>query len=194
MRRAPRRHRTVALAVALAAGLAACGDDGLESGDRTSTTRRERSEPTADVSDNDVVCEQLRTVQRIDREGGRAAESAMARLQAGVGDLDSVLAALRESADFLEEHQAEVDAAYGAAAAAARSDLAADLELLRANTAVLTPRLVEGLRGVHTVEDLSALEASLETPELRALARESAVAARSLDRYTSAVCGFTFSD
>jgi hypothetical protein len=176
--------------------LAACGDDGGSA----AGSDADADEPSAPAettttagADNDVVCEHLGTVERLDTESGRVSDSAIAQMNAGA-DPAVVIAALHESADLIESGLPEIAAAYAAAAAAADPDVAADIEALAESTATLSPTIVGALRSVSSVEDLAAMEQAFDSPEFLATAQAAAASAQSLNRYTEVVCGFTITD
>jgi hypothetical protein len=189
-------RRTAALLL-LAGLLAACGDDGggsaadPDAGDEASAAD-ERTTTTVGA-DNDVVCEHLGTVERLDTESGRVRDSAIAQMNVGA-DPAVVIAALHESADLIESGLPEMAAAYAAAAAAADPEVAADIEALAESTATLSPTIVGALRSVSSVEDMASLEQAFDSPEFLATAQAAAASAQSLNRYTEVVCGFTITD
>lgn len=178
-------------------GLAACGDDGGGTADADrdddEAAAVEDETTTTAGADNDVVCEHLATVDRLDAESGRVTDSAVAQMNAGA-DPSIVIAALHESADLIESSQAEATAEYAAAAAAASPEVAADIEALAASSNALAPSIVAAFRAVDSVEDMATLEQVFDTPELQEAARTGAAAAQSLSRFTDVVCGFSMTD
>ena len=189
-----RRTATLLLLLGLAAtgcgddGGSADGDDGASPVDAETTTT-----VAADTSDTEVVCEHLGTVEQLDRESGRASESAVAQMQAGA-DPEIVITALHDTAAMLEAAQPQMATSYAAAAAAAEPDVAAHIEALAASSAALSPLMVTAFDSVDSVEDLATLDQVFSTPELLAAAQQGAAATVGLNRFTEAVCGFTLTD
>jgi hypothetical protein len=191
-----RRTGTLLLLLGLAA--TGCGDDGgsadrADLDDGASSSVDETTTAAADTSDTEVVCEHLGTVEQLDRESGRASESAVAQMQAGA-DPAIVVAALHDTAAMLEAAQPQMATAYAAAAAAAQPEVAADIEALAASSAALSPLMVAAFDSLDSVDDLATLDQAFSTPELLAAAQQGAAAAVSLNRFTEAVCGFTLTD